>query len=328
MKLIKNTAFWAIFFALLFLLSAIVSPKNNTTKAGVVGRDSRAAGILAEPEESLDMIFLGDSECLTSVAPLKLWENYGITSYVCGQTGQRAVESYYWLRDIFEKQSPQLVVLETNLLYRYDGFYKELDKCMLETAGYYIPFLQYHNRWKTLTGRDLKFEFSHTGRIVTKGFEAKEGVVPYTLGEYMKETEEVQEIEGIVQYYLEKIKELCEENGASLLLMGVPSPVNWTYEKHNGVTTFSDEHDVPYLDMNLMAEEVGIDWEQDSFDGGDHLNYSGAMKVTSYLGNYLKEHYVLEDHRGQVQYKTWTEDLKVYKKMVSERRKGAINGKH
>ena len=31
-----------------------------------------------------------------------------------------------------------------------------------------------------------------------------------------------------------------------------------------------------FLDGNLMADEIPIDWQRDTSDGGDHLNYSGA----------------------------------------------------
>ena len=33
-------------------------------------------------------------------------------------------------------------------------------------------------------------------------------------------------------------------------------------------------------------------------DKGDHLNLSGAHKITDYMTTYLQEHYMLPDHRG------------------------------
>ena len=43
----------------------------------------------------------------------------------------------------------------------------------------------------------------------------------------------------------------------------------------------------------------------DTVDKGDHLNLTGARKVTRYLGNYLKENYELPDHREEQSYREW-----------------------
>ena len=64
-----------------------------------------------------------------------------------------------------------------------------------------------------------------------------------------------------------------------------------------------------YLDMNLKTEELQIDWEKDTRDGGDHLNFAGATKVTAFLGSYLKGNYALSDHRQDEVYSSWNEDL-------------------
>jgi murein L,D-transpeptidase YafK len=42
---------------------------------------------------------------------------------------------------------------------------------------------------------------------------------------------------------------------------------------------------------------MGLDYETDTYDGGLHMNLSGADKLSGYLGDYLMEHYALEDHR-------------------------------
>ena len=51
-----------------------------------------------------------------------------------------------------------------------------------------------------------------------------------------------------------------------------PSPVNWSYERHNGIQKFAEELGCDYVDLNL--ESLGIDWTKDTFDKGDHLNLS------------------------------------------------------
>ena len=60
-----------------------------------------------------------------------------------------------------------------------------------------------------------------------------------------------------------------------------------------------------YIDLNLKAKELGIDWKKDSYDRGDHLNLFGAQKVTAYLGKYIDEKYDMTDHRGDSVYQDW-----------------------
>ena len=37
-----------------------------------------------------------------------------------------------------------------------------------------------------------------------------------------------------------------------------------------------------------VCDELGIDWNFDSRDGGDHLNYYGAIKASEFVGNIIK----------------------------------------
>ena len=60
--------------------------------------------------------------------------------------------------------------------------------------------------------------------------------------------------------------------------------------------------------MNLSLEDIGLDWNTDTKDGGDHMNSAGAEKVSAYLADYLKDNYELTDHRGDKDYAEWDRD--------------------
>ena len=51
-----------------------------------------------------------------------------------------------------------------------------------------------------------------------------------------------------------------------------------------------------------MISETGIDYETDTYDGGLHMNYSGAKKLSEWLGNELKTKYEIRDHRVDKKY--------------------------
>ena len=133
----------------------------------------------------------------------------------------------------------------------------------------------------------------------------------------MKETTERQEIPEFARIYMEKITELCRKNDISLVLMSAPSPKNYNYRKHNALQEYADAQGLPYIDLNLKTKEIGIDWKQDSYDKGDHLNVYGAQKVTAYMGKYLKENYDLLDHRGDPKYADWEQMEKKYREKLN-----------
>ena len=64
---------------------------------------------------------------------------------------------------------------------------------------------------------------------------------------------------------------------------------------------------------------MGIRWEKDSYDGGDHLNLYGAQKVSTFVGDYLSENYDLPSRKKDKAYKAWNKQAKKYKKKVKEK---------
>lgn len=301
-----------MFFAILLAILLSVSEKIELACIGndnlVQHRNKSTFRILRESENSIDVIIVGDSLSYSSVSPMELWKNHGITAYVCGQSGQKIQETYHMLENAFATQSPRLVILETNTMFRgrLGQELTNLKEMMEEWANNYITIFRGHDIWKSLV---MDKEYPEENY---KGFSFRCGVQPYEKGDYMLETEQKEEIPATVIDYMERIINLCENNGAELLLLGTPSPVNYNYRRHNSIETYAKEQGLEYLDMNLKLQEVGIDWKADSLDKGDHLNLSGARKVTQYLGEYLNMQYKLPDHRGEEKYAAWQKEVEGY----------------
>ena len=166
--------FAAALVALLFVVSIFVQPERITDASWIDNRDRNALSVLNEPENSIDVLVLGDSESFTSISPYRLWEKQKITSYVCGQTGQQISEAYYLMKRAFQKQRPDLVILETNELFTHANLVEELRMAVTETGKYYVPVFSYHNRWKDLffspkTAVILPDEVSWRGFEIRKG---------------------------------------------------------------------------------------------------------------------------------------------------------------
>lgn len=313
-KVARGVGFFAGLFILLWISSAYFEPESATYNIVLV--DQKESDLKNEEPDTIDVVFAGDSECYASFSPIQMWQENGFTSFLCATSAQRLCDTYRLLQTTFETQSPKLVAVNTNCLYRSAGTEKASDDKYVKTLGEYVPVFRYHSKWKTFMSRNILNEDNtenYNNDQKLKGFRVRTTIDSYEGGDYMKETDAKKEIAPLALEYMEKIKKLCEENQCELLLVSVPSAKNWNYEKHNAVAEWAEAQDVDYIDLNLLLDEMDIDWTVDTKDGGDHLNYDGAKKVSTYFGNYLSETYELADHREDEAYQDWYEHAELLK---------------
>jgi len=292
--IMRGLAFVLIFMLLLAALGPVLRPAYPF------------GSVALEDPATIDYILLGDSESTTGVYPMELWRDYGFAGYNCGKAGQRLQDLYYLLRDLLEEYSPKVILLETNLFYRNRGYVGECEEVFNSLLGQALPAFHYHDRWKQLLAGEEQ------GRDLFRGAAFTEKVQPYGGGDYAQPTEEVQPVPFFQRIYADKIAALCREKGIQLILYSIPSPVNWSSAIHNGLEDYAEARGLIFLDLNLMQEQLGLDWSRDSFDAGDHLNCYGARKVTACLGRYLSERGSLDGHRGETGYERWEEELPAY----------------
>ncbi len=298
-NILKSILFLLPLAVLTVLLGPVFMPKDNTAQAGMLETDPSA--ILSQPENSIDLLFLGDSEAYSGFVPMELWQDFGIASFVCACVDQKPYETEEFLKTALERQSPKVVVLETNVLYRV---YSRIDR-IVPAAQQLLPVLRYHSRWKSLTLRDLRAP-EYTGEYPDRGYHLLLSADPREdLEGYMAPTEAREALSSANLRSLRNIHDLCQKNNIQLILYSVPSPENWNMARHNTMEDLAGELGILYLDGNL--ENRDIDWARDTYDNGDHLNYYGAAKITHWLGDRLRD--TLPDHRGEAAYAAWDRDL-------------------
>jgi hypothetical protein len=295
-RIAKAVVFALLVALIMALLSPVFTPKHLT------------GGVPESMQGDLDYLVWGDSEGWTAISPMQLWRDQGFSGYNCSAVGQRLQDDLYDLQDILTTRHPKVILMETNMLYGSHGVVGEAEKLVQSLTGRALPFYRYHDQWKEmLTGSKTATE-----RDINRGYHYVTTVQPYVRGEYTQQTDAVATIPQVQQVFLDQIVDLCKEQGIELILFSAPSPDCWTYARHNGISAYAQAHDVTYIDCNLMLDELGIDWNTDALDGGDHLNLSGATKLTAWMGNYLAEKNLLLDHRNDAGYDTWNEDLQAY----------------
>ena len=64
------------------------------------------------PKDSVDLLFVGSSHAIVNFNVGKLYDDYGITSFVFGGAMQPMWNSYYALKEALKTQKPKLIVLE------------------------------------------------------------------------------------------------------------------------------------------------------------------------------------------------------------------------
>lgn len=286
-----------------------------------------------EEEKDHDVIFIGDCEVYENFSPAVLWENYGINSYIRGSAQQLIWQSYYLLEDTLRYETPKVVVFNV-LSMQYDKPQKEAyNRMTLEGMKwssskvksiyasmtskenfeeYLFPILRYHSRWSDLKKSDLENMFqvptvSHNGYYMRVDAKAAGSIPePIPLAEYQF---------GKNAYrYLDKITQLCQEKGIQLILIKAPSLYPHWYDQWEAqMEEYAGEHDLLYLNFLECTEEVGLDFQTDTYDGGLHLNLSGAEKLSDYFGRILTEKTAVTDRRGEAELDgIWREKLAAY----------------
>lgn len=339
-KIVRVILFLLIGILLFHIISTILLPEWVT--AGDVTLSLR--GFYQEKRNSIDVLFIGDSNVYRGVSPLAIWKEQGITSYDYSSPKQNLLLSYYSIKECLKTQKPKVIMLEVN-----QAFYEEnpdeqsvrkvidnmklgtnkwqainepeFSHTNLEKLSYIFPIIRYHSRWDKLTDKDFaRIKLSYHSTF--KGYLPTKQIRPYQKKlDYMKKGESQEQIGQKAKIYLDKIDSLCKQNNIKLVLMRIPEIESWSWEKNQDMTKYAKEKQLDFLDMNI-EEGIHINWETDSEDAGAHLNITGAEKVSAFLGKYLKEVHHLEDHREDNKYETWKQALEEYEKM--KQNKGSV----
>lgn len=310
-RILSAIAFFAILLALLIALSALLRPKGFRREDGV--QDPIANAVYLEPEQTIDVLFLGDSETYCSFIPLQIYKEHGITSFVCGTSLQMLSYTEEFLHGVFEKQSPKIVFLETNTVFRNEDIFSEIAR----SAERIFPVFRYHNRWKTVFSTK-ESRVRNAFLDGAKGYIYDTSLNPAKTDRYLVESNEKEPLPLRNFHHVRAMRDFCAEHGARLILISTPSTVNWSMKIHNATQALADELNLCYIDCNLNRTEIPIDWESDTRDKGDHLNHSGAQKVTKFVGNYLQELTLFEDHRNDPSYSAWDDAVSEFEAAIGK----------
>lgn len=309
---IKTAVRIAAFFAGLAILLAVFSmidiklAKRQDTQ-GFITRSRALQEVEQQKPNTLDVLILGDSMVFNSVSPMQIWSDMGVTALVAGNTQELMPEAEELFNTALEKQDLKVVVLETGSLFNYVNLVGAVQNNGRQLAMKAVPLLRYHSLWKrAIDGPNME---EHTW---WKGFHITSQVIGTDGSHYMDPMPGDVKIADIYKNMMKKIKERCDEEGIRLVLYSAPATVNYNSLKVRAAAELAEELGVDYLDMNTNWKEIGIDWQRDTCDAGDHLNILGAQKTTAGIEEYLKQ-LNLPDKRNDPEYTDWNELAEQYR---------------
>lgn len=281
---------------------------------------------------NFDVVFLGTSHIWNHILPMELWKEYGIASYNWGYGNCTPAEDYYLIQDIVHYTSPKVVVIDSFGVAEYDTYnnrkYKtdkieqqhvqfdsqpiwSLSKIRAamdvfddyeHREDFIWNFVMYHNRWSSLSEEDFAYKLStEKGANFLTGL----GATSFTP---VPDDESVVTDTVCLDYYL-KIIDFCEERGIKVLCTTMPYGASAEEQQTaSSIGRILEEKypECPYL--NLLKENI-LDFETDISTDNWHLNYYGAGKLTRWIGQYLHDHYDLDDYSDNA---SWQKDYEEY----------------
>ncbi len=340
---VKVIVFLAALVAVGMLLSGLLQQKWGYSDNAA---QQIVEGYYEEPDDSIDVLFLGASTIRNGISALEMWADHGFTAYSRASSIQSPVVSYYLLKETLKNQDLKAVVVDASTLSNVvnetaKGEEKlhevvdfmpwsieklELINDIVNTSDngsvfdFISPLYRYHDRWESLSEQDFTSDewvndYWYKGQYPSLTVKKYSYPVDYMTEEATIDTEYY--IDETAEYYFDSMIRLCKSEGIEFVLIHTPAG-SWDLEKNKLLSDYADEHGVDYLDFSTLElhTEIGFDPKTDYVDDGRHPNITGAQKISRYLAEYLSEKCELEDKRENEDYSNWWECYDQYASLL------------
>ncbi len=297
-----------------------------------------------EPNDSLDVIYIGSSNVFSSFNTTLAFNEYGFATGMLAGASQPFELVKYLIKESEKYQKPAVYVIdlykacantatEGNIrnttdamkfsLNRFDAInamlkYSDIVKDDSNTKSkdnalyYYFSFMLYHNRWKNLSYDD----FSES-RTFYKGYMLSSEAIEVNEQDNFVWQDDVQELPKDNLEILNNLLDYIDSSKVNVLFI-VPNKVYMpsVNSQMNYAIKVIEDRGYEVINFNTLDDFRG-DYATEFMDY-NHYNVYGATKYTLYFGKYLKEHYNLPDHREDERYSSWYEVYERVKEKYKE----------
>ena len=299
----------------------------------------------AEPPNTVDVVFIGNSQIYGGVSPMALYNEAGITSY--------NMSGHFFYHTLITEQLKILCELNTppkcvvfspvslvslrspdndeivSIYFNFIGSQSTLKRKLqvynamqsapegsVDPLPFLAPLLGFHNRWWKLSETDFKTRASYASAYqpFLKGQEILtkiRNMTDFAEGEPMEGSIEL--IETSKQGWLEFF-DYCKERDIQPIALlqprfdGVYNP-----QAVENIVSWLEEQEVPVLNYmdETSLQEMGWNWRR-HFEDPMHLNFGGSLFLAQDLALQLQGLAELEDHRGEEGFESWDTDVTAF----------------
>ena len=302
----------------------------------------QARAMYVQPRNSIDVVMMGSSHIHCNIDTGVLWNHYGIAAFNYCAAQQPLWMTYHYLIEFCKYQTPKVVVIDLYSPalrkedYQYDwinqslyGMRFSLNKVQMLLASverhriseYFPSFFNYHDRYTELEPEEWLYPITMRDELMSfKGFTPYLNRVPQERPALTQDESGGISIKS--EQYLKQIIEFTQARGIELFLIVSPYISNENEEYvFNRIEEIARDYRVHFRNMNYDYDEIGLDFDAD-FNDESHLNYWGAYKFTSFLGEELHTRFELPDRRGDPRYHSWQENFEEIDAYVRENAPG------
>ena len=295
-------------------------------------------GFYAEDRDSLDMVYIGQSNVYPFWSGPLAWEDYGITSYplAIGALPARSVK--YMVEEGLKTQSKAIYLINLNSftdiyfdvshlhnvvdymkmsgtkVRMINDLYPYLKDQECSRMEFFFPIIRFHPGWNEVT--ESSFEFGYNGlkggSIYTNYLETIEDV-----SSIYRPTDARVELSEEQQEVFSDLLDYLDANDVKVLFVTVPQAIQdeSVVGQLNTAKDLAASRGYDVLDMEGKLGEIGLDTKTD-FYNNQHLNVHGSIKFTDYLAKFLVEKYGLKDKRNEDGYTDWEDAASGYHDII------------
>lgn len=256
-------------------------------------------------KNTVEAVFVGPSTCYCGISPMRLYDQYGISAQVFGSSNQSMLSNYLWAKEAYKSQKYRVLAVEaSSVMFPYgepkrniaalysmgkSGTYFELAyRHKFKGINVLLPVIPYHDFWKKIEEYNYqKNPNPETAKL--RGF-CPIGSHFMEEGILLADSQDGQ-ILSINTEYLDEIVNFCDENQIKLVLFktAMCNEEQWSSSWHNTIQNYADSRGIEFVDFNTAEylEAAKLNMQKDVAEDGNHLNISGAHKVTDWFGDYF-----------------------------------------